>query len=115
MAQYDLNDDDDDLPSHTAGAESGDAATPGSLETRLKSRAAWTVALAAVEQSGCIVLLITIGTLLIGIALDGRLQTKPMFTLCLTLGGMPVSLYLAWRIANRIVQRFLRQNSDQTH
>jgi uncharacterized membrane protein YedE/YeeE len=49
-------------------------------------------------QIGCLTVLVVLAALGAGLWLDGRLQTKPIFTLGLLLGSVPVSLYLMVRI-----------------
>ena len=58
------------------------------------------VALAsAVSQVGCITVVVILGALVVGLALDNALDTQPIFTLLLVIGSIPVSLYLLVRIA----------------
>ena len=58
------------------------------------------VALAsAVSQVGCITVVVILGALAAGLALDNALDTEPIFTLLLVIGSIPVSLYLLVRIA----------------
>jgi len=58
------------------------------------------VALAsAVSQVGCITVVVILGGLAAGLALDNALDTRPIFTLLLVIGSIPVSLYLLVRIA----------------
>jgi uncharacterized membrane protein YedE/YeeE len=49
-------------------------------------------------QIGCLTVVIVLAALATGLWLDGRLQTKPLFTIGLLLGSVPVSLYLMVRI-----------------
>lgn len=58
------------------------------------------VALAsAVSQVGCVTVVVILGALVAGLALDNALDTKPVFTLLLLIGSIPVSLYLLVRVA----------------
>jgi hypothetical protein len=58
------------------------------------------VALAsAVSQVGCVTVVVILGALVAGMALDKALDTQPVFTLLLVIGSIPVSLYLLVRIA----------------
>ena len=58
------------------------------------------VALAsAVSQVGCVTVVVILGALVVGMALDSALDTQPVFTLLLVIGSIPVSLYLLVRIA----------------
>jgi len=54
-------------------------------------------------QVGCATLIIVIVFLFAGIGLDKLLGTKPVFTLILTLGSAPLSLYITYRLAMRAV------------
>ncbi len=49
-------------------------------------------------QVGCLTFAIIIGSLVGGIWLDGRFDTKPLFSLALVLLSAPISLYLMYRI-----------------
>lgn len=51
-----------------------------------------------ISQSGCVSLLIIAAALIAGLWLDGRFGSKPLFTLLLVLGSVPVTLYLMVRI-----------------
>jgi MFS-type transporter involved in bile tolerance (Atg22 family) len=54
-------------------------------------------------QSGCLVLAAIIGAVLAGVWLDRTLQTRPVFTLLLVLGGAPITLFALYRFAIRTV------------
>ncbi len=54
-------------------------------------------------QVGCATLIIVFAALFAGIGLDKLLGTKPVFTLLLTLGSAPISLYISYRLAMRVV------------
>ena len=45
-----------------------------------------------VGQVGCLVLLVILGTLLLGLALDGALGTRPTFILIMLLVSVPINL-----------------------
>jgi F0F1-type ATP synthase assembly protein I len=65
-----------------------------------RQQVAFGVALAsAVAQVGCVTVVVILGALAVGLALDDALQTRPLFTLVLVLASVPVSLYLLVRIA----------------
>lgn len=53
----------------------------------------------AVSQVGCVTVAVILGALVVGLGLDRVFDTKPLFTLLLLLGSIPVSLYLLVRIA----------------
>ncbi len=54
-------------------------------------------------QIGCATLIIVFAALFAGIGLDKLLGTKPVFTLILTLGSAPLSLFLTYKLAMRAV------------
>jgi F0F1-type ATP synthase assembly protein I len=65
-----------------------------------RNQVAYAVALAsAVSQVGCVTVIVVVGALVAGLALDRWLDTRPLFTVLLLLGSMPVSIYLLVRIA----------------
>jgi F0F1-type ATP synthase assembly protein I len=55
-------------------------------------------------QVGCASLVIILIAVFIGIALDKLLGTKPVFTIGLTLGSAPLSLYISYKLAIRAVK-----------
>ncbi|MBI5293780.1 MAG: AtpZ/AtpI family protein [Chloroflexi bacterium] len=50
-------------------------------------------------QVGCITLLIVFGALFGGLWLDGFLRTKPLFTIVLLIGSVPVTIFVMFRVA----------------
>ena len=74
-------------------------------EPRKKPQAVPNLAVYSVGgQIGCATLIIVLVAVFVGIGLDRLLGTKPVFTLILTLGSAPVSLYLTYRLAMRAVK-----------
>ena len=55
-------------------------------------------------QVGCSSLIIILIAVFAGIALDKLLDTKPLFTIGLTLGSAPLSLYVSYKLAMRAVK-----------
>ncbi len=51
-----------------------------------------------ISQSGCVTVVIIAVALVAGLWLDRRFDSKPLFTLLLVLGSVPVTLYLMVRI-----------------
>jgi len=49
-------------------------------------------------QVGCLTFVIVLGAILAGLWIDTRFDTRPLFTLVLVLGSVPVTLYLMFRI-----------------
>ncbi len=58
-----------------------------------------------VAQVGCVTVLVIIGALALGLALDSALDTKPLFTLLLVLVSIPLSLYILVRVTLSSVQK----------
>jgi len=54
---------------------------------------------------GCLVLVIVVGGLLGGLALDNALKTRPLFTLLFVIGSMPVGIFVMYRVAMSAVAR----------
>jgi F0F1-type ATP synthase assembly protein I len=52
-----------------------------------------------VSQVGCVTIAVVLGALVVGLGLDKFLDTRPLFTILLLLGSVPVSLYILVRIA----------------
>jgi F0F1-type ATP synthase assembly protein I len=52
-----------------------------------------------VTQIGCVTLVIVVGGLVLGLWLDNQLDTRPLFTVLLLLGTIPVSVFALVRIA----------------
>jgi F0F1-type ATP synthase assembly protein I len=60
-----------------------------------------------VAQTGCLVLVAVFVFLGAGIGLDRLLHTKPLFTLLLLVGSMPLTMYVLYRITLRTAARIL--------
>lgn len=56
-------------------------------------------------QAGCLGTALVIGALLLGLWLDGVLNTRPWLTLILLLVSAPVSVYAIYRFALRAAHR----------
>jgi hypothetical protein len=64
------------------------------------------LALASVAGiGGCLVLIVVIIALFAGLWLDNTLGTKPLFTLLLVLGSVPVGIFLMYRVAIGVIAR----------
>ena len=64
------------------------------------------LALASVAGlGGCLVLIVVVAALFAGLWLDGALKTKPLFTLVLVIGSVPVGIFLMYRVAMSIISR----------
>lgn len=67
---------------------------------RPRAQYAQNVALAStVSQVGCVTVVVIIAALLLGLWLDGLLNTRPILTIVCILVSIPLSLYSAVRIA----------------
>jgi F0F1-type ATP synthase assembly protein I len=73
------------------------------------------LALASVAGlGGCLVLIVVVAALFGGLWLDAALNTKPLFTLSLVIGSVPVSIFLMYRVAMRVINRSLTQPETNT-
>ena len=66
-----------------------------------------------VSQVGCVTVVVIMGALIVGLVLDKTFDTRPVFTLLLLLGSIPVSLYLLVRIAFSTAARFAPPPSEK--
>ncbi len=64
-------------------------------------------------QVGCLTVLLILGALGAGLWLDARFDTRPLFTLVLVLGSVPVTIYLLFRIVMAGMRR-LQRDEDVT-
>jgi hypothetical protein len=70
------------------------------------SRYAFNLTLAAVAgQVGCLTLVIILAALLGGLWLDSRLNSKPLFTIILMIGSVPVTLVLMFWVVRATTAR----------
>jgi F0F1-type ATP synthase assembly protein I len=67
-----------------------------------------------VAQVGCVTVIVILGFLALGLALDNWLGTRPLFTLVLVLVSIPLSLYLLVRVALSSTQQLAPPVSRQT-
>ncbi len=56
-------------------------------------------------QVGCLTLVIIFVALFAGLWLDGRMNSKPMFTIILLIGSVPVTLFLMFRVVKTATKR----------
>ncbi len=72
------------------------------------------LALAAVAgQVGCLTLIIVLAAVFAGLWLDNRFDTKPMITLILVFGSLPVTLILMFAIVRGATKKMKLGNSSQ--
>jgi len=80
---------------------------------KVRSERALKMALAGiVGQVGCLTWFIIAFALGLGLWLDSRFQTRPLFALALVLAGVPVTLYLMFRVVLSIAPK-IQMNADQ--
>jgi F0F1-type ATP synthase assembly protein I len=73
------------------------------------------LALASVAAlGGCLVLAVVVIALFSGLWLDGVLNTKPLFTLVLVIGSVPLGIYIMYRVAMGVINRSLTQPQAST-
>jgi F0F1-type ATP synthase assembly protein I len=65
-------------------------------------------------QAGCLTLVIIFVALFAGLWLDRYLDTKPLFTIVLLIGSVPVTLFLMFRVVRAATSRIKPvQNSEK--
>ena len=84
-----------------------------STEDQRNQTAFGAVLATTVAQVGCITVFVILGALALGLALDSRLDTSPLFTLLLVLASIPLSLYLLVRVALGSVQKLTPPDSKE--
>jgi len=86
----------------------GEAGRPPTQDTQPESLA---LAVAGVlVQVGCLTVIILLAALGGGLLLDTRFNTRPLFTLILVLGSVPVTVYLLFRIVLSGMKRMQQAN-----
>ncbi len=63
------------------------------------------IGLVAVGQTGCVTVVIALAAVGIGLWLDQRFNTKPLFTLCLLGLSIPANIFFVWRLALNLIKR----------
>ena len=72
------------------------------------------LALAAVAgQVGCLTLIIIIAALFLGLWLDSRFDTRPVLTLVLVFGSLPVSLIMMFVVVRGATKRIKHGSFNQ--
>ena len=66
------------------------------------------VLIVLVGQVGCITLLIILGSVQLGLWLDSRFQTRPVYTLILLFAGIPLSVLGMLLVARKTLARLTR-------
>jgi hypothetical protein len=82
-------------------------------EIRRRNQQAFNMTLVAVVgQVGCLTLAILLGAVFLGIWLDGQLDTRPIFTLGLSIGSIPVTLIVMVWVVRKATSR-LKENTKK--
>jgi hypothetical protein len=68
------------------------------LEKIRREQALRLALLGLIGQVGCLTLVIIVAALVAGLWLDSRFDTRPLFTLVLVLGSIPVTLFVMFRL-----------------
>ena len=67
---------------------------------------AYNLTLASIAgQVGCLTLVIIFGALFAGLWLDGRMDSRPMFTILLLVGSIPVTLFLMFFVVKKATKK----------
>ena len=76
---------------------------------------AYNLTLASIAgQVGCLTLIIIFSALFAGLWLDGRMDSKPMFTIILLVGSVPVTLFLMFRVVKSATNRIKPIENKET-
>jgi len=89
--------------------QDGRAPEPGRTQQALKM-----ALVGVIGQVGCLTLLIILGALVAGLWLDGQFHTRPLFTLILVLGSVPVTLFVMFRLVLTVAPKLQTQSSQRT-
>jgi F0F1-type ATP synthase assembly protein I len=63
-------------------------------------------------QVGCLTLVVIFAALFAGLWLDRYLDTKPLFTIVILLGSVPVTLFLMFRLVKAATDRIKPMQKD---
>jgi F0F1-type ATP synthase assembly protein I len=87
----------------------------GSQTDRDRAQQALIGTLATVAGTvGCLTLVIILGALVLGLLLDKLLDTRPLFTILLLVGSMPLTWVVIFKVVNRSKQRILDLNPSSS-
>jgi F0F1-type ATP synthase assembly protein I len=76
---------------------------------------AYNLTLASIAgQVGCLTLVIVFGALFAGLWLDGRMDSKPMFTILFLVGSVPVTLFLMFRVVKTATNKIQPIENQET-
>jgi len=60
-------------------------------------------------QVGCLTFIIVLAALFGGLWLDNLLKTKPLFTIVLVMGSMPIGIFVMYRVALTVISKSIVQ------
>lgn len=87
----------------------------GNQTDRVSSQKALTITLATVAgQVGCLTFIIIIIALILGLALDTILDTRPLFIILFMVGSVPATWVVIFRIVNRAKKRIQGLNPSSS-
>jgi F0F1-type ATP synthase assembly protein I len=66
-------------------------------------------------QVGCLTLVVIFAALFAGLWLDRYLDTKPLFTIVILLGSVPVTLFLMFRLVKAATDRIKPVQTDSNN
>jgi len=81
----------------------------------ISQQAAQIAAAFVVGQSGCLIVVVTFGALVIGLWLDNHLASKPLFSVLFLLGSIPLTMFLIWRTGMNIARRVFKSIPPDSH
>jgi len=84
-----------------------------SMERQRKEQAVRMALIGLIGQVGCLTLVIIVAALVAGLWLDRQFDTRPLFTLILVLGSIPVTLFVMFRLVLTFAPRL--QTSAGSH
>lgn len=65
-------------------------------------------------QVGCATLVVVIGSLFLGLFLDNQFHTKPLFTVLILFGSVPVTIFIMFRLALSAIAKIKPAQSTQS-
>jgi F0F1-type ATP synthase assembly protein I len=80
---------------------------PQSIPAHTTQRTVNFVLASVAGLGGCLVLAVVVLALFGGLWLDNTLKTKPLFTLVLVMGSVPVGIFVMYRVAMNVINRSL--------
>lgn len=72
-----------------------------------------TLLVVMIGQVGCLTLVVILASVFLGLWLDGRFDTKPLFTLILLFAGIPLSVVLMLFVSRRTLAKLQEKNETK--